>query len=257
MTTDDAIPDPRMITAGGLTIGAGVAVIVLGPQPLPLWCAAIAVALRLTSSGQYAVAVLRRRARPNIVTWFLWGLTPMIAVAAQLDDRPGAEVLVTFVIGLGPLVVSAVALCTDRSASRLTPFTLLCGGAALVGIVLWQVTDRPVLAIVFCIVADLFATLPTLRKAWADPGSEYAPSYLVSVLAALAAFGVIEHRDLTAAGFPLYLFVINAALFVFAAAPLARMGRRGARESRAVRYLLTGWPGDTPPGPRRLDGRQG
>ena len=140
----------------------------------------------------------------------------MIAVAAQLD-RSGPEVLVTFVIGLGPLVVTAVALCTDRSASRLTPFTL-CAGAALVGIVLWQLTDRPVLAIVFCIVADLFATLPTLRKAYADPGSEHAPSYLVSVLAALAAFGVIEHRDFTAAGFALYLFLVDATLFLFAAA---------------------------------------
>jgi hypothetical protein len=219
-----------VITIGGLTIAAGVALVVLGPQPLPLWCAAIAVALRLTSSGQYAVAVLRRRARPNIVTWFLWGLTPMIAVVAQLD-RPGHEVLVTFMIGLGPLVVAAFALCTDRSASRLTPFTLLCAGAALVGIVLWQLTDRPALAIVFCIVADVFATLPTLRKAYADPGSEYAPSYLVSVLAALAAFGVIEHRDFTAAGFPLYLFLIDAVLFVFAAAPLAQLGRRTARES--------------------------
>ena len=221
-------PDLRVVGVGALTIGAGVALVVLGPQPLPLWCAAIAMALRLTSSGGYAVAVLRRRARPNIVTWFLWGLTPMIAVAAQLDDRPGAEVVVTFVLGLGPLVVTAVALCTDRSASRLTPFTVSCAGVALVGIVLWQLTDRPVLAIVFCIVADLFATLPTLRKAYADPGSEHAPSYLVSVLAALAAFGVIEHRDFTAAGFALYLFLVDATLFLFAAAPLAR---RGSRES--------------------------
>jgi hypothetical protein len=230
MTADDtatATPDLRVVAIGALTIGAGVAVVVLGPQPLPLWCAAIAVALRLTSSGQYAVAVLRRRARPNIVTWFLWGLTPMIAVAAQVGDAPVRELLVTFVIGLGPLVVSAVALCTDRSASHLTPFTLLCAGAALLGIALWQLTDRPVLAIVFCIVADVFATLPTLRKAYADPGSEYAPSYLVSVLAALAAFGVVEYRDFTAAGFPLYLFLIDATLFVFAAMPLARMGRRG------------------------------
>jgi len=218
-------PDLRVVGVGALTIGAGVALVVWGPQPLPLWCAAMAMALRLTSSGQYAVAVVRRRARPNIVTWFLWGLTPMIAVAAQLDDRPGPEVFVTFVLGLGPLIVTAVALCTDRSASRLTPFTLLCGGAALVGIVLWQLTDRPELAIAFCIVADVFATLPTLRKAYADPASEYAPSYLVSVFAALATFGVVEHRDFTAAGFPLYLFLIDAVLFVFAAAPLARLGR--------------------------------
>ena len=230
--TAPAAPDLRIVTVGSLTIGAGVALVVLGPQPLPLWCAGIAIALRLTSSGQYAVAVLRRRARPNIVTWALWGLTPMIAVAAQLGDRPGREVLVTFVLGVGPLVVAALALCTDRSASRLTPFTLLCAGAAVVGIVLWQLTDRPALAIAFCIVADVFATLPTLRKAYADPDSEYAPSYLISVLAALAAFGVVEHRDFTAAGFPLYLFLIDATLFTVAAAPLAHLGRRrGARES--------------------------
>ncbi len=232
MTAEHAVPDPRVITVGGLTIAAGITLVVLGPQPLPLWCAAVAVALRLTSSGQYAVAVLRRRARPDIVTWFLWGLTPMIAVAAQRGDAPLPELLVTFVIGLGPLVVTVVALYTDRSASRLTPFTLLCAGAALVGIVLWQLTDRPGLAIVFCIVADVFATLPTLRKAYADPGTEYAPSYLISTLAALAAFGVIEHRDFTAAGFPLYLFFVDAVLFTFAAAPLARTGRGGARESR-------------------------
>ena len=218
-------PDLRVVGVGALTIGAGVALVVWGPQPLPLWCAAMAMALRLTSSGQYAVAVVRRRDRDHR------GQAPeeprhdVRTGAAQLDDRPGPEVFVTFVLGLGPLIVTAVALCTDRSASRLTPFTLLCGGAALVGIVLWQLTDRPELAIAFWIVADVFATLPTLRKAYADPASEYAPSYLVSVFAALATFGVVEHRDFTAAGFPLYLFLIDAVLFVFAAAPLARLGR--------------------------------
>ena len=52
-------PDLRVVGVGALTIGAGVALVVWGPQPLPLWFAAMAIVLRLTSSGQYAVAVVR------------------------------------------------------------------------------------------------------------------------------------------------------------------------------------------------------
>ena len=58
-----------------------------GPFPLPGWWVAVAVVLHLASNAQYAVAVVRRRARPDIVTWTLWGLLPMVAVAADLVGR--------------------------------------------------------------------------------------------------------------------------------------------------------------------------
>jgi hypothetical protein len=156
----------------------------------------------------------------------------MIAVAAQIDDRPGPEVAVTFVLGLGPLVVSAIAFCTDRSASRLTPFTLGCAVASVAGVVLWQLTAKPALAIVFCIVADLLATLPTLRKAYAAPESEYAPPYLLSVLAMLVTLGTVDGGDFTAYGFPLYMLLVNVTLFAFAAFPLARALRTARRRTR-------------------------
>src|SRR3954452_13022510 len=41
MSADEAAPDLPVIIAGGLAIGAAVAMVVLGPQPLPLWCAAL------------------------------------------------------------------------------------------------------------------------------------------------------------------------------------------------------------------------
>jgi hypothetical protein len=212
----------RTLAVGGLSVGLVATLIVLA-HPLPAWCAAIAIAVRLVGSGQYAVAVARRRARPNIVTWFLWGVTPMIAVAAQVDGYLRPEVAVTFVLGLGPLVVSAVAFRTDRSASHLTPFTLSCAAASVAGIVAWQVTDNPALAIASCVLADLLASLPTLRKAYGAPESEYAPPYLLSMLAMLVTLGTIDGGDFTSYGFPLYILLINVALFAFAAMPVARI----------------------------------
>jgi hypothetical protein len=226
----------RVLAVGGAAVALTAALVALA-HPLPAWCAAIAIAIRLFGGGQYVAAVARKRARPNVVTWFLWGLTPMIAVAAQLGQQPGPEVAVTFVLGLGPLVVSAVAFCTDRSASQLTPFTLSCAAASFAGIVLWQLTAMPVLAIAFCIVADLLATLPTLRKAYAAPESEYAPPYLLSVLAMLVTLGTVAHGDFTAYGFPLYMLLVNVTLFAFAAFPLARMLRRAQPWGRRAGLL--------------------
>jgi hypothetical protein len=232
----------RLLAAGGLAVGL-VAVLLVLVHPLPAWCAGIAIAIRLVGGGQYVVAVARRRARPNVVTWFLWGLTPMIAVAAQIEDGLSPEVAVTLVLGVGPLVVAVVGLCTDRSASHLTPFTLGCAGASFAGIALWQLTAIPALAIAFCIVADLLATLPTLRKAYAAPDTEYAPPYLLSVLAMLITLGTVEHGDFTAYGFPLYMLLVNVVLFAFAALPLARILRRATRSGRrADRIAPAGAP---------------
>lgn len=235
--------DRRILAGGAVAVGlvAGLALLV---GPLPAWCTAIAIAIRLVGGGQYAVAVARRRACPNLVTWFLWGLTPMIAVAAQATGSPGPEVVVTFVLGLSPLVVTAVGLCTDRSASRLTPFTRGCAAASVLGIVLWQVTAEPAVAIACCIVADLLATLPTLQKALRDPESEYAPPYLLSVLAMTVTLGTVTHGDFTAYGFPLYMLSINVLLFTVAAFPLARIldwrSRRTLPRDRRARRLRAG-----------------
>jgi hypothetical protein len=221
----------RTLAIGGVAVG--LVALLVAATPLPAWCAAIAIVIRLVGGGQYVLAVVRRRACPNVVTWFLWGLTPMIAVAAQIDQA-GPEVAVTFVLGVGPLVVAAVAFCTDRSASRLTPFTLGCAGASFVGIALWRITAMPALAIAFCILADLLATLPTLRKAYSAPESEYAPPYLLSVLAMLFTLGTVEHGGFIAYGFPVYMLIVNVTLFAFAALPVARIVRRTAAPVRGA-----------------------
>jgi hypothetical protein len=90
----------------------------------------------------------------------------------------------------------------------------------------------PELAIAFCILADLLATLPTLRKAYGAPNSEYAPPYLLSVLAMLITLGTVVDGGFTAHGFPLYMLSINVVLFAFATLPLARIARRAAVPGR-------------------------
>jgi len=186
---------------------------------IPEWCIGFAIALRLMSGGRYAWGVFNGRARPNPVTWFLWGSTAMVAFAAQLNEGVGAQALVTFVLGLGPLTVALLATVRGHLRAHLTPFTFVCAAITLGGIFLWQVTSDATFAIVCSIVADIAASLPTLRKGYKDPSSEYALPYFLSMCSMVITLLTITTWNFQTYAFPLYMLLINCVLF---AMPLRR-----------------------------------
>jgi len=193
---------------------------------LPAWFTAFSIAIRLIGGTQYAWGVATGKARPNPITWFLWGLTPLIAFAAQVQYEFTAQSLVLLALAASPLIISALAIIKYGLREHLNLFSVTCGVLAGIGIVLWQVTSVPELAIIFSIAADIFATLPTLRKAYRDPGSEYAWPYAWSVLSMIITLLTVQEWVFLVYAFPLYMLLINVLLFIFAAVPLRARRRR-------------------------------
>jgi hypothetical protein len=187
---------------------------------LPAWCIVFAIALRLGGGLQYAWGVVKGRARPNPVTWFLWGFTSMVAFAAQLQEGVGLSAFGTFALGLSPLLVFTVSVIKNRRVSHLTPFTIACATCTFVGIILWQVTSNASLAILFSIIADIFAGLPTIVKAYSDPSSEYSRPYLISIISTVIILLTIHSFTFAALAFPLYMFLTNVMFFTLATIPL-------------------------------------
>lgn len=187
---------------------------------LPAWCVVFAIALRLGGGSQYAWGVLKGKARPNPVTWFLWGFTSIVAFAAQLQEGVGLSAFGTFALGLSPLVVFAISVVKNRRVSHLTPFTIACAICTFVGIILWRVTSDASLAILFSIIADIFAGLPTIVKAYRDPSSEYARPYLISIMSTVIILLTIHSFTFAAIAFPFYMLLSNVMFFTLATVPL-------------------------------------
>ena len=209
--------------------GLGVAVwlwVVLPAPALPAWWLSMAAAIRVVSGARYALGVLRGVARPNWMSWSLWGLTAMIAFVAQLTGGAGDEALVTFVLGVTPLIVCALAVATGRAESGRVGLSVGCAVIAVAGIVLWQLTANPMLAVLFCIIADFFASLPTLVKACVDPSGEYPLPYLMSAVAMAVTLLTVQSWTFTVYGFPLYMLLINAAIFSVASFPVVSVVHR-------------------------------
>lgn len=193
---------------------------------LPVWFIGFSVGIRLLGGTQYAFAVLRGKARPNPITWFLWGLTPLIAFFAQVSEEGlTGQALVLLALGTTPLVVCIITLIKHNTRQHFTPFALTCGLLALIGIILWRVTKIPAIAVIFSILADIFATLPTLQKAYRHPDSEYAWPYALSAFSMVITLLTITDWRFVVFAFPLYMLAVNVVLFIFALLPLRRIVR--------------------------------
>lgn len=134
----------------------------LGPQ----WVF-VSAALGLVGSLRYAYATLRGDAWPNRVSFFLWGMAPLIAFSAQLGSGVGAPAIPTLAAGLGPLVVLTASMASRHGRVRVTRFDLACGAisvVALLTITSWAVQEWVFAAYILALAAILTGTIATRRR---------------------------------------------------------------------------------------------
>ena len=172
----------------------------------------LGAAINLIGSLKYLVATLKGEAKPNRVTFFLWALAPLIAFAAQLDEGVGLASVMTFVVGFSPLLIFIASFFNKKAYWELHRFDYFFGGLALLGLVLWLVTEEGLYAIAFGILADGLAAVPTLAKSFTNPETEVGMTYWLAGVNAVITLLTIEVFNLAHLGFPVYILLINIVL---------------------------------------------
>jgi len=161
----------------------------------------------------YLVDTLKGKTTPNRVTWFLWALAPLIAFSAQLQQGVGLTALLTFIVGFNPLLIFLASFINRKAVYKLTKLDVVCGVLSIVGIILWRVTDIGNLAILFSIMADALAGVPTIVKSYKNPETESYTIFLLGSINAGITLLTIKVWDFAHYAFPLYIFSICVLLF--------------------------------------------
>ena len=93
----------------------------------------------------------------------------------------------------------------------------------MTGFLLWIILQEGNIAIVFAILADGLAFLPTLVKAFRFPESENPYPFIGGMIAALIALAIVTTYDFKHLAFPLYILIVDvlASLFIY-----FKLGRR-------------------------------
>lgn len=186
----------------------------------------LSAVLLLGASVAYAIDTLRGRAKPNRVTWLLWAVAPMVALAAQISGGAGYEALLTLAIGLGPLLVLAASFANRSSYWQIGRFDLICGGLSVLALVLWVITGQGLVALGLSIAADLAAALPTVAKAYSNPETESVSGYWPALPASVITLLTLDTWSVNGYAVALYVLAVNIVITTLILAPNLRLPKR-------------------------------
>lgn len=141
------------------------------------------------------------------------GGAPMIAFAAQLKQGVGLSSLMTFTVGFSPIIIFFASFLNKKAAWKIYKFDLICGVFSLAGLILWAYTQVGNLAILFSIISDGLAGIPTIIKAYKYPETENYHAYLFAGIAAVITLLTINQWDFAHYSFPVYIFLFNLIAF--------------------------------------------
>jgi hypothetical protein len=171
--------------------------------------------LKATSNLSYLRETVLGRNKPNRVSHAMWAFAAYIAFFGQLGEGvsvlDSGMTLTVAVLTTGTLIASF----TNKKAHwKLKSFDYICGVFSFAGIVLWQITDVGLWAIIFGVIGHGFAYLPTIKKSYASPYSETAHAYALNVVGISIFLLALDSYSVAAVVFPAYILLIDGAVFL-------------------------------------------
>ncbi len=164
-------------------------------------------------SLSYLVDTLKGKVKPNRVSFLLWSLAPLIAFFAEVKQGVGIQALMTFIVGFLPLTLFIASFVNKKAVWNLTGFDLMCGALSIIGLVLWFITKSGNIAIIFSILADGLAAMPTIVKSFNYPETESAWPYFASTISAILTLLTVKVWNIANIAFPLYIVLITLVIF--------------------------------------------
>lgn len=168
--------------------------------------------LNLIGGLGYLIETLKGKVKPNRVTWLLWAIAPFVAFSGQLSQGVGILALMTFMAGFTPLIIFAASFVNKKAYWKLGWFDFTCGILAVIGLAGWYATKSGNVAILFGILADGLAALPTLVKAYRAPETEDFRIYALGAISATITLLAIPTWKFAYYAFPLYILCMTLAL---------------------------------------------
>lgn len=172
----------------------------------------VGAALSFLACFSYIRSMFRGEARPNRISWLMWAIAPLIATAAALASGVTWAVVPVFMSGFSPLLIFIFSFVAKNAHWKLEPFDYVCGICSALALILWAITKDANFAILFAILSDAAAAVPTVIKSWTHPESENIYPFLTGLFSAATAFLAINTWTFSSYAFPIYLEVVNVVI---------------------------------------------
>ncbi len=164
----------------------------------------------------YFLEISKREIYPHNLSWLGWAFITFVGGMAMLADGGKWSVVILFANSLSCILVVCYSIYKKVGVWSTTIYDYLFFGLGVLGVILWQTFDMPLIAVVCSVVADFSFGLPTIIKAYKNPKSELPLAWLSCSIAGLLSLFALQSFVVGEFLYPLYLFIFDTVVFLIA-----------------------------------------
>ncbi len=169
----------------------------------------VGIIVNLFLSIWYVKTVIYGNTKPNLVSWFVWMLAPMVGTFLALKAGAGFSASGIFLAGFGPFLVIVVSLFKKNAFWRINKLDVICGTLALIALIIYAFTHNLEISILFIIISDGLAAIPTIIKSWKFPETESGSAYIGGIVNNILALLIIKNWIFSIYSLNIYFIVVN------------------------------------------------
>ncbi len=174
----------------------------------------------------YIRDIFKGSTKPERATWFIWSVLTVILLFAQLAKGATNSIWLTVVQALGVTVIFILSLWFGEGGLQRKDIVAL--GVATIGLVAWFITKDAAVALWLTIFIDFSGAILTIIKAYQEPETETQSTWIISSIAGLFGTLAVGSFSLGLLAFPVYVFLVNLAVFLAIRLGLCATSRHSA-----------------------------
>lgn len=172
----------------------------------------IAILLALIAYIPYIRDVLRRKTKPHVYSWFIWGFLSILIALLQFKKGAGPGAYMTLFTGCISLLIFILAMRNGKKyITKLDTFTFVL---ALIASGIWLLADQPLASMILLMVADVLGSIPTIRKSWHLPYEETLFLWAVSPVRHAISIGALTSYNAVTLLNPATWVILNSFFLV-------------------------------------------
>ena len=171
----------------------------------------ISTIVSLIAYVPYIRNLLKGKTRPHLFSWLVWSVLGGVAFGLQLSGGAGAGAWIMGIIGLMSFIIFLLSF--KKGTKDIQVIDWFCLSGAMLALFFWIITKTPLLSVIFVILTDGLAFVPTVRKSYFRHYEETILMYVINTIKFVLSILATKNYSLITVLYPLFLILANG-LFV-------------------------------------------
>lgn len=169
----------------------------------------LASALGIIGAAPYIYNTYRKKTKPHRFAWLIFLTLSVLLFASQLALGARSSLIFVGWTVVNNLIIFGLSLRKNAGYGDISIVNIISLALAVTSIVLWRVTDSPLIALVCLLIADGIGAMLIVVKTYKHPHTETIFMWSLGILAGILGMFAVGTLDYSLLAYPFYIALLN------------------------------------------------